>query len=183
MHFDAVNFSDAARCLFCVRQHPVYRTSTKKKIAHCDLKSQNVLLNDVQEENVVAKITDFGLSMVKNDTETSQSQQPEELVHNIGIPRYSAPEVLRGEFLSLKAMTQADIYSLALIIYEVMTEEEPFYNMSYIQLQRQVGDGGRTPAIPDDVTLDGDLQEIMEACWNFDPQKRPHVEDVLDVLN
>ena len=183
LHFDAVDFSDAARWSILRQTTSGLSYLHEGKMAHCDLKSQNVLLNDVQEENVVAKITDFGLSMVKNDTETSQSQQPEELVRNIGTPRYSAPEVLRGEFLSLKAMTQADIYSLALIIYEVMTEEEPFYNISYAQLQRQVGYGGRTPAIPDDVTMDGDLQEIMEACWNFDPQKRPHVEDVLDVLN
>lgn len=132
---DTVDFSDEAR--WSILRQTTFGLSYlhQNKMAHCDLKSQNVLLNDVSDENVVAKITDFGLSMVKNDTETSQSQRPEELVRNIGTPRYSAPEVLRGEYLSAKAMMRADMYSLALIIYEVMFEEEPFYNMSYAQLQ------------------------------------------------
>ena len=180
---DAVDFSDESR--WSILRQTTFGLSYlhEKKMAHCDLKSQNVLLNDVTDENVVAKITDFGLSMVKNDAETSQSQGPEELVRNVGTPRYSAPEVLRGELLSVKAMKQADIYSLALIIYEVMIEEEPFYNMNYAQLRKQVGDGGRTPDIPDDVALDGDLEKVMKACWHFDPHKRPDVEEVLDVLN
>ena len=179
---DAVDFSDEAR--WSILRQTTFGLSYlhEKKMAHCDLKSQNVLLNDVTDENVVAKITDFGLSMVKNDAETSQSQGPEEMARNVGTPRYSAPEVLRGELLSVKAMMQADIYSLALIIYEVMIEGEPFYNMNYAQLRKQVGDGGRTPDIPDDVTLDGDLEKVMKACWHFDPHKRPDVEEVLDVL-
>ena len=135
-------------------------------MVHCDLKSQNVLLSDVSDKNVVAKITDFGLSMIKNDTETSQSQRPEELVLNVGTTRYSSPEVLRGELLSAEAMMQADIYSLALIIYEVMFEDEPFYNMTFAQLQKQVGVGGKTPDIPDNVTIDA-VRKVDENMLEF----------------
>ena len=148
-----------------------------KKTAHCDLKSSNVLLN--VGETVTAKITDFGLSMIKSDSETSQSTA-EELVRNIGTPRYSAPEVLRGLLLSRRGMMRTDIYSLSLIIYEVLFEEEPFYNFTYAQLRKQVGEMGRTPELPDNVKVDKRLVKMIQLCWDFDPYKRPDVEEVYD---
>ena len=64
-----------------------------KNIAHCDIKSENILL----DWNDSAKLCDFGLSALKSETSSSQSNLAPP---GQGTPRYSAPEVLRGEILN-----------------------------------------------------------------------------------
>ena len=72
-----------------------------KNIAHCDIKSENILL----DWNDNAKLCDFGLSALKNEASSSQSNfaPPGQ-----GTPRYSAPEVLRGEILDMAQLFQAE---------------------------------------------------------------------------
>ncbi|XP_065658875.1 probable serine/threonine-protein kinase drkA [Hydra vulgaris] len=136
----------------------------ENRIAHCDLKTQNILIRYNEKENVcVAKICDFGLSIIKHNTETSGSSIKQHF-ENIGTPRYSAPEVLRGELIAASAWFMCDIYSLSLILFEIIYEEEPFNNLSYVKLQKQVGEIGITPDIPRNVktALSQSLFSIQE---------------------
>ncbi|CAC5425747.1 unnamed protein product [Mytilus coruscus] len=141
-------------------------------IAHCDMKSQNVLLDYVDGETLVAKITDFGLSIMKNETETSTSAGGD-YVRNIGTPRYSSPENLRGEYLHLRDLMMSDMYSYSLIVFEVCCEEEPFYKLNYPQLRKQVGELGLTPEIPSDVHLHSNVLSLLNKCWEREPRRRP----------
>ncbi|XP_047143743.1 uncharacterized protein LOC124817551 [Hydra vulgaris] len=155
----------------------------EKGIAHCDLKTQNILLRYNEKENVcVAKICDFGLSIIKHNTETSGSSI-EQYFKNIGTPRYSAPEVLRGELIAASAWFMCDIYSLSLIFFEIIYEEEPFNNLSYAQLQKQVGENGLTPDIPSNVSVDQDISNLMKACWKFSPVQRPKINEIEKKVN
>ncbi|CAL1543106.1 unnamed protein product [Lymnaea stagnalis] len=147
------------------------------KIAHCDLKTQNVLLNNVPgkqstdaKQPVLAKITDFGLSMMKSDDETSTSGM---MARFIGTPRYSAPEVLRGELLNVDQLMQADIYSLGLVILELVIEEIAFENLSLHQLRTQVGEKGLKPSISKNLQINHELLTKLRNCWSFDPSGRP----------
>ena len=144
-----------------------------KKIAHCDMKSQNVLLDIDTEGTSSMKIADFGLSMIKSDAETS-----EERVQNVGTARYSAPEVLRGNELSAKDMMKADIYSLGLLVYEVLFQIEPFDDFTATQLQEQVGRKGKLPYIPDDKLVTDDVVKLMNWCLSKDPSNRPEINDI-----
>lgn len=146
-----------------------------ENIAHCDMKSQNVLLDYVAGETLVAKITDFGLSMMKNETETSTSAGGD-YVRNIGTPRYSSPENLRGEYLHLRDLMMSDMYSYSLIVFEVCCEEEPFYNLNYPQLRKQVGELGLTPEIPPDVSLHSNVLSLLNKCWDREPRRRPNAK-------
>ncbi|CAC5425745.1 unnamed protein product [Mytilus coruscus] len=141
-------------------------------IAHCDMKSQNVLLDYVAGETLVAKITDFGLSMMKNETETSTSAGGD-YVRNIGTPRYSSPENLRGDYLHFRDLMMSDMYSYSLIVFEVSCEEEPFYKLNYPQLRKQVGELGLTPEIPHDVSLHSNVLSLLNKCWDREPRRRP----------
>ena len=175
---NSIDFSEA-------EQLSIFRQTTsgllylhERNMAHCDLKTQNVLLNYAQPPDgyVLVKITDFGLSMIK-------SLRDEAFVRNVGTPRYSAPEVLRGEILSADGMMKADVYSLGLVIYEVIFEQEPFYNLTTNdQLQKQVGEAGVTPDIPDCMKIDGKIEQLMKSSWSFDPSRRPEVQELLDSL-
>ncbi|XP_053393638.1 uncharacterized protein LOC128555395 [Mercenaria mercenaria] len=147
-------------------------------IAHRDLKTTNVLVNYLDGELEV-KITDFGLSSMKGNTQTSSSYKGE----IIGTPRYSAPEILLGtRRLTVEDYKKADIYSLSLIIFEVVFEEEPFYDFDIQQLVRYVGRFGISPEIPKDIKPTKCVHRIMEFAWCSKPEDRPDINYVYDVF-
>lgn len=81
-------------------------------IIHKDVKSQNIIID--HHDNV--KITDFGISQMMNNTT---------ITHNKGIlgsAHYFSPEQARGEKLSY----ETDIYSLGIVLYELLTGNLPF---------------------------------------------------------
>ena len=140
-----------------------------QNIAHCDIKCQNVLLDSKR----VAKVCDFGLSAIKNSSTstTTASAAPGQ-----GTPRYSAPEVLRGELLKLPGRKMADIYSLTLVIYQVLCVEEPFEELNYPQLVAHVGRGGRRPEL--DATLTQPVKDLLTRGWVEAAIHRPSIAEL-----
>ena len=141
----------------------------KNSIAHCDVKSENVLLD--KEDN--AKLSDFGLSAVKKATESSRSSLA--VPPGQGTPRYSAPEVLRGQLLNFEQLRHADVYSLAIVAFEVLAEEEPFEGLSVKQLEENVGRGDLRPDVPSRVSEM--VHELMQRCWDAVSSRRPSAEE------
>lgn len=155
-------------------------------IAHCDLKTKNVLLINVpgqpttdSSKPVRAKITDFGLSKMKSDMTTSNSLS----IQNIGTPLYSAPEIHKGMILSLEDLKKADIFSLGLLIWELAVEEVPFEDLTYEQIKFQVGEKGLRPVPPGNLRLDRELHKTLSLCWSENPNKRPTAEDLAEITN
>ena len=64
---------------------------------------------------------------------------------------------------------QADVYSLAIVVFEVMAEEEAFQDLSIMQLQRNVGCGEMRPPTCD---LSKRLVDLLAKCWAKDGAKR-----------
>ena len=148
-----------------------YLHTHEPPIAHCDVKSQNILM----ESNATAKLCDFGLSVIKNTITSSRSTRGEDdAPPGQGTPRYSAPEVLRGELLKLEALMVADIYSLSLVVYEVVLEEEPYELLSPKQLTKNVGYGDLRPSLEE--VQNSDLKVLLQKCWNKIPKKRPGIK-------
>ena len=137
------------------------------KIAHCDIKSENILLD--KNDNV--KLSDFGLSAMKNNAESSQSNMGGAVAPGRGTPRYSAPEVLRGEILKTDELFPADIYSLSIVVFEIVGEEEPFQGLSMRQLEENVGRGDLRPTLS--ATLTWPVEDLLKRCWDADASKRP----------
>ena len=149
-----------------------YLHTREQKIAHCDIKSENVLLDS--KDN--AKLGDFGLSTLKNATESSQSSAAPPPPGQ-GTPRYSAPEVLRGELItSIDRLMQTDIYSLAIVVFEVVAEEEPFRDLSIKQLEANVGRGKLRP-MSSTFALSHPMLELLAKCWDGSASKRPTATD------
>lgn len=88
-------------------------------IMHRDLKSGNILL----DAHGTVKISDFGLSCV---LDLSGSH---DLTAETGTYRWMAPEVIRHEPYS----TKADVYSFGIVLWEMITKDQPFRGLTPIQ--------------------------------------------------
>lgn len=79
-------------------------------IIHCDIKPGNVLI----DRGGHVYLTDFGIARYMDSTLTTSSA--------MGTPLYMAPEQIRGERVS----PQTDVYSLGVLMYELLTGQRPF---------------------------------------------------------
>ncbi|PAL01426.1 serine/threonine protein kinase [Lentilactobacillus parakefiri] len=84
----------------------------RHNIIHRDLKSQNILV----DKNGYIKITDFGISRAGTEDTMTQTRSI------IGSIHYLSPEQIKGQM----ATTRSDIYSLGIILYEILTGKVPF---------------------------------------------------------
>ncbi len=84
-------------------------------VVHRDLKPSNILVNEAGEP----KLLDFGIAKLLDP-----GQGPDETiaVHRVLSPRYASPEQVRGDIIT----TASDVYSLGLVLYEILTGESPY---------------------------------------------------------
>jgi serine/threonine protein kinase/tetratricopeptide (TPR) repeat protein len=95
----------------------------QKGIIHRDLKPSNVLV-EVIDGRPVAKVIDFGLAKALGHKLTDMTQPPTALDMRVGTLEYSAPEQAAGR--SFDVDTRSDIYSLGVLLYELLTGAPPF---------------------------------------------------------
>lgn len=72
---------------------------------------------------MIVKICDFGLASSDNVNKRS------------GTPNWIAPELLRGDPIT----NESEVYSLGVIIWEMLTNQVPFLSRSYAQIRGSVG--------------------------------------------
>jgi predicted Ser/Thr protein kinase len=128
-------------------------------VLHRDLKPENILL---PASGTGPKILDFGVAKM-----TDTVQAGAQLTHNatiVGTPAYMAPEQLRGGTVDARA----DVYSLAVMLYEALTGRLPFGSGSFIDLALKQAEG---PAIVDDVPLA--LAATLRRALSLDRGERP----------
>jgi serine/threonine protein kinase/tetratricopeptide (TPR) repeat protein len=95
----------------------------QKGIIHRDLKPSNILIREVEGAKPEPKVIDFGVAKAMNAslTERTLYTQHGQLV---GTPAYMPPEQAGKD--SLEVDTRADIYSLGVVLYELLTGQPPF---------------------------------------------------------
>lgn len=141
-------------------------------VVHRDMKPENVL---VSGRHVL--ITDFGIAKaVASATESSATSGLTGIGFVIGTPAYMAPEQAAG---MEQVDARADIYSTALIAYEMLTGRAAFGGMTPPQtLAAQVQ---TMPAAPRSLRADVnvELDALLMQCLAKDPAQRPESADVV----
>ena len=143
-----------------------YLHALRPMIIHRDLKSSNLLV----DERDVLKISDFGLSRIKNESVTKISGM-------LGTPGWSAPEIYKQD----KYTEKVDMYSYGVVVSEMVTGEKPYAGLNQMQIAFATVYQGQRPSLPDSIPKQ--LKGLIKACWDSVPAKRPSWEKVLDSLS
>ncbi|KAK3143748.1 hypothetical protein QOZ80_4AG0304440 [Eleusine coracana subsp. coracana] len=134
-------------------------------IVHWDLKTPNMLV----DKNWSVKVGDFGLSRFKANTFISSKSVA-------GTPEWMAPEFLRGE----PSNEKCDVYSFGVILWELLTMQQPWSGLSPAQVVGAVAFQNRRLPIPKDTNPE--LAALVESCWDDDPRQRPSFSSIVDTL-
>jgi len=129
-------------------------------IIHRDLKPANVLID---EEGLV-KIVDFGVAAAQHQGDTQLTKTG----YVIGSPKYMAPEQILGK----KVDERADIYSLGVILYEMLTGEPPYHRGDHMAVMYQHVQGKARPPIEVNPSIPPGLSEIVMKAMAVDKARR-----------
>jgi tRNA A-37 threonylcarbamoyl transferase component Bud32 len=170
LHIKKVNLSSQQQIAFAlgIAEGMEYLHSRKPMIIHRDLKSQNILLNDN-----IPKICDFGVSQTKGTLTSALHTQA-------GTHFWMAPEMMECRPYTEKV----DVWSFGMVLYELATNTIPYdYCKDNVPfLTREVCNKKKTPPIPEGQVIDPTLLNLMQQCWNWDPQQRPSFSQIVQTL-
>ena len=132
-----------------------------KHIMHRDLKSQNIFLTKTK----LVKLGDFGISKNLNCTWEKAKTM-------IGTPYYLSPEIVNNKQYTIKS----DIWSLGVLLYEMMALKMPFDANSLPMLTLKIIKGNYAP--PPQIYT-SDLRNLVSQLLSVDPNKRPTADEIL----
>ena len=120
-------------------------------ILHLDIKPANILVTPDQQ----CKLIDFGCSQKASNPSQSACH---------GTLAYRAPELFRGRLPT----TKADVYSLAITLWSLKTQQTPYNGENNEMIVYQVVAQRRRPAPDPEFSM----------LWEADPNKRPEAQDL-----
>ena len=166
---------DVARMLNIIYQVcDVISTAHKhpKKIIHRDITPQNIMLTRVGETNDFVKVLDFGIVKLRTQDNVSLTGSI------VGTPPYMAPEQWRGE-----CDERTDIYSLGIIMYEMLTGESPFKGDQITLMNKHLNERPQPfRKVNKSSKISKDIEAIVIKCLEKNKNKRPRSIDELKSL-
>ncbi|PKC03274.1 kinase-like protein [Rhizophagus irregularis] len=136
-------------------------------LIHKDLHPGNIFIDPT-----FAYIGDFGLCMPANEILSNSIKK-----NVYGIIPYMAPEILRGKPHTLAS----DVYSLGVIINEIITVIPPFNNQPHDHFLALDICRGLRPNIREETPTS--LKELIIKCWDANPVNRPASKEILYILS
>uniref|UniRef100_A0ABM5EJC1 Guanylate cyclase n=1 Tax=Pogona vitticeps TaxID=103695 RepID=A0ABM5EJC1_9SAUR len=140
---------------------------------HGRLKSRNCVVDG----RFVLKVTDHGYNeLLEAQKVAREPQKPEERL-------WTAPELLRDPAQERKGTIRGDVYSISIIMQEVICRAPPFcmLDMSPEEIIQKVEKP--PPLCRPSVSIDQAPMEciqLMKQCWSEQPEKRPNINQIFD---
>jgi serine/threonine-protein kinase len=129
-------------------------------IIHRDLKPANVLI----DETGLVKIVDFGVAAAQLEGDTQLTKTG----YVIGSPKYMAPEQILGK----KVDERADIYSLGVIMYEMLAGNPPYSRGDHMSVMYQHVQGKAQPLNEANPKVPRELADVVTKTMQVDKVKR-----------
>jgi len=141
-----------------------------QKVIHRDIKPKNILMFGPPDD-MIAKIADFGVAKVIQTAIMTHTRVGQEL--------YMAPEVR----LHLQYSFAADIFSLAMTLFEMFNEEHVLHASDEVkrfilQIRR-----GRIERIPESCKVPTYLRNVIKQGWSEEPEERPTLDEYRSTLH
>ncbi len=127
-------------------------------IIHCDIKPHNILLTDTGK----VKVTDFGIARAINSSTVIDKQSI------LGSVHYLSPEQAAGD----KITEKTDIYSLGIVLYEMLTHHLPFDGETAVSIALQHMQGEIPRPTKYNPAISPMLEECLLTALQKDPDKR-----------
>lgn len=127
-------------------------------IVHRDIKPTNIIIN----LNGYLKIFDFGLAKLMDASRITRSE------HTLGTAHYVAPEMFIGNEVDLRA----DIWSIGVLLYQMLTGEKPFGQSNLHRVMYAVLNKQPAPLSEHDATIPDSFQQILDKCLAKNPDDR-----------
>jgi serine/threonine protein kinase len=143
----------------------------RKGIIHRDLKPSNIMIT-LHDGMPVVKIIDFGIAKAV-DRELTEKTLFTAYGQMVGTPQYMSPE--QAEMSGLDVDTRADVYSLGVVLYELLTGTTPLAagrlrSAGFGEMQRMIRDEEATsPSVR--LTTLGDQATLVARHRNCDPKQ------------
>jgi predicted Ser/Thr protein kinase len=128
-----------------------------KGVIHRDIKPANIII-DAQGK---AKITDFGIARLETSDLTHEGQL-------LGTPNYMAPERILGH----KVDHRTDIFSLGVVIYEMLTRQKPFQGENLTMVSHRIVYEPFTPPRQYAPGLPPGVVAVLEQALEKQPEQR-----------
>jgi len=129
-------------------------------IIHRDLKPANILINDAG----LLKIVDFGVAAAAKSGDTQLTKTG----YVIGSPKYMAPEQILGK----KVDERADIYSLGVIMYEMLAGNPPYSRGDHMSVMYQHVQGKAQPLNEANPKVPREIADVVTKTMQVDKLKR-----------
>jgi len=137
-------------------------------IIHRDLKPSNILVTQSADQPAVVKVLDFGIAMYAPDDD-EEATALAQTTSIIGTPRYMSPEQYNGPELT----PAADVYSLGIIFYEMLTGMVPFSGSTPAEIAEK--HANNPPHLPREIVaaIPEDVERVVLHALEKQPSDRP----------
>jgi len=149
----------------------VLQEAHNEGMIHRDLKPSNLMVVDHDTPREKIKVMDFGLAKLMIETTTIKNVTESNFDFAVGTPGYICPEQVRGETVDHRG----DLYSVGVIMYELLTGRLPFISASSMDLMlaHATEKPPRFSEIDPETQVSSTVEQVVMSLLEKDPNDRP----------